>query len=282
MAITANVVDGVLDYTYTDSSSSTTSGTDMGYEQFLQLLCAEMQYQDPLEPTTNTEYVAQLATFSQLEATLALQDSQDKSFASTLVGKDVILAVESSSGSTSYVTGTVDYVMYKDGTPYLSVNDNLYPFSDLDTIADSGYYEAVSLAKTFSTMVGTLPSKDKISAQYEGAVQEVRDLYDGMTTYQKQFVDADTLASFEAIESRVKELVAANNAAQEGSTEDETAEESTETAETTGIADSAEAADTTEAAETLSEDALSPETIAALTEDPETQAAETQIATEEA
>ncbi|WP_082223751.1 flagellar hook capping FlgD N-terminal domain-containing protein [Lachnobacterium bovis] len=26
-----------------------------------------MQYQDPLEPTSNTEYVAQLATFSQLE-----------------------------------------------------------------------------------------------------------------------------------------------------------------------------------------------------------------------
>ena len=34
------------------------SGSSLGYDQFLTLLCAEMQYQDPLEPTSNTEYVA--------------------------------------------------------------------------------------------------------------------------------------------------------------------------------------------------------------------------------
>ena len=36
---------------------------------FLQLLVAEMKYQDPLEPTTNTEYVSELASFTQVEAT---------------------------------------------------------------------------------------------------------------------------------------------------------------------------------------------------------------------
>jgi flagellar basal-body rod modification protein FlgD len=231
MAITANVVDGKLDYTYTDSSSKTTSGSDLGYDQFLQLLCAEMQYQDPLEPTSNTDYVAQLATFSQLEATLNLSETQDNNFAASLVGKDVILAETDNSGNTTYVTGTVDYVVYQNGTPYLSVNDSLYPFEDLDTIADSGYYEAVSLSKTFTNLVDTLPSKDKISAEYEGAVQEVRDLYDGMTDYQKRFVSSDSLTTFEAIENRVKELVAAKNASAEESAETEEAEE--ETAEET-------------------------------------------------
>jgi flagellar basal-body rod modification protein FlgD len=228
MAITASVVDGKLDYTYTDSSTSTTSGSDMGYDQFLQLLCAEMQYQDPLEPTTNTEYVAQLATFSQLEATLSLQDTQDNSFAASLVGKDVILKETDSSGNESYVTGTVDYVVFENGDPYLSVNDGLYSYDDLDTIADSGYYEAISLAKTFDSMVGTLPSKDKISANYEGAVSQVRDLYDGLTDYQKKFINEDTLSTFEAIESRVNELVAASNAAENSVTADETTEENVE------------------------------------------------------
>jgi flagellar basal-body rod modification protein FlgD len=232
MAITANVVDGKLDYTYTDSSSKTSSGSDLGYDQFLQLLCAEMQYQDPLEPTTNTDYVAQLATFSQLEATLGLADTQDNSFAGSLVGKDVILAETDSSGKTTYVTGTVDYVVYQNGTPYLSVNDSLYPFEDLDTIADSGYYEAVSLSKTFTNLVNTLPGKDKISAAYEGAVNEVRELYDGMTDYQKKFVSDDSLTTFEAIENRVKELVAAKNASEAENTEtEETAEETTEETE---------------------------------------------------
>jgi flagellar basal-body rod modification protein FlgD len=265
MAISANVVDGKLDYSYTDSSAKTTSGSDLGYDQFLQLLCAEMQYQDPLEPTSNTDYVAQLATFSQLEATLSLENTSDSSFASSLVGKEVILADKDNSGNTNYITGTVDYVMFKNGTPYLSVNDSLYPFSDLDTVADSGYYEAVSLSKTFSKLVGTLPSKDSVTAQYQGAVQQVRDLYDGMTEYQKQFINADDLSTFEAIESRVNELVAARDAAEQ---ESEAAE-----------AESAEAED---AAETLAEDTISPEALAALTEDSQSQAEESLTATEEA
>jgi flagellar basal-body rod modification protein FlgD len=157
--------------------------------------------------------------------------------------------------------------MFKNGTPYLSVNDSLYPFSDLDTVADSGYYEAVSLSKTFSKLVGTLPSKDSVTAQYQGAVQQVRDLYDGMTEYQKQFINADDLSTFEAIESRVNELVAARDAAEQESeaAEEETAEDTTE-----------------EEAETLAEDTISPEALAALTEDSQIQAEESSPAAEEA
>ncbi len=79
MAVTANVVNGQLDHKYTTPKSSrkeiTAKGANLDYDDFLQLLCAEMQYQDPLEPTSNTDYVAQLATFSQLEATLSMKDS---------------------------------------------------------------------------------------------------------------------------------------------------------------------------------------------------------------
>ena len=64
MALIQPVVDGKIPKDTSTTSKSDTSN-DLGYDQFLQLLCAEMQYQDPLEPTSNTEYVAQLATFSQ-------------------------------------------------------------------------------------------------------------------------------------------------------------------------------------------------------------------------
>ena len=49
------------------------SGSSLGYDQFLTLLCAEMQYQDPLEPTSNTEYVSELASFSEIEAVQSVQ-----------------------------------------------------------------------------------------------------------------------------------------------------------------------------------------------------------------
>ena len=57
MAITANVTNGKLDKTNTTptqnrkTSSAKASGSNLGYDDFLKLLSAEMQYQDPLEPT---------------------------------------------------------------------------------------------------------------------------------------------------------------------------------------------------------------------------------------
>jgi flagellar basal-body rod modification protein FlgD len=204
----AKVKDGVLDYTYTDSSSSSDEavGTDLGYDQFLQLLCAEMQYQDPLEPTTNTEYVAQLATFSQLEATLSMQETQQNSFAGDLVGKEVILSTEDATGNSKTVTGRVDYVMYQNGDVMLSVNGGLYSLDTLDTVADSEYYDAATLANTFSSMVATLPDTNNLTTAYQGAVEEVRALYDDMTDYQKQFVSDDDLATLRKVEERMEEL----------------------------------------------------------------------------
>ncbi|GIU74403.1 MAG: hypothetical protein KatS3mg004_1490 [Bryobacteraceae bacterium] len=44
-----------------------------GKEVFLQLLVAQIRNQNPLNPANGTEFVAQLAQFSQLEATLGIR-----------------------------------------------------------------------------------------------------------------------------------------------------------------------------------------------------------------
>lgn len=210
MAIIAPVEDGKLNYEYTDNSKKngvSATGSTLGYDQFLQLLCAEMQYQDPLEPTSNTDYVAQMATFSQLEATLSMGDVEESSMASNLVGKQVILKVTSeTTGETSYVDGRVDYVMYENGEVMLSVNNGLYPLSALDTVADSEYYEAVSLSKTFTSMVESLPSKENMTVAYEKAVTQLRELYDGMTSYQQQFISDDSMATLRGYEEKLQLL----------------------------------------------------------------------------
>ena len=203
----ATVENGKVKTTTSKKSDESNNGT-MGYDQFLTLLCAEMQYQDPLEPTSNTEYVAQLATFSQLEAMLGMQDTQKNEMANNLVGKYVILKVsDETTGKTSYVDGKVDYVMYQeDGSQMLSVNNKLYSIDTLDTVADSDYYEAIGYAKTISNMLAQLPDIENITTKYSGAIEQIRKVYDGMTDYQKSFVSESDLAKLKKYEQKIKDL----------------------------------------------------------------------------
>lgn len=204
----ASVVDGELQYDYTDSSKKAKElkGSNLGYDQFLQLLCAEMQYQDPLEPASNTDYVAQLATFSQLEATLSLENTQTSSMANALVGKTVILkTTNETTGATRYVDGRVDYVMYKEGEAFLSVNNSLYPITDLDTVADDSYYEAMGLAKSIENMLGQLPAVENINAGYETLINQIFEIYDGMDSYQKGFVKEDTVKLLNSYKEKLNE-----------------------------------------------------------------------------
>lgn len=46
--------------------------TTLDYSAFLKLLIAQMQNQDPLEPMKSSDYVAQLATFSQVEKSVEM------------------------------------------------------------------------------------------------------------------------------------------------------------------------------------------------------------------
>ena len=240
MAITAPVVNGNLEYTYTDNSTKnqvSSNGSVLGYDQFLQLLCAEMQYQDPLEPTSNTDYVAQMATFSQLEATLAATQTQQNNMANAIVGKHVILKVTSeTTGNTSFVEGKVDYVMYENGKVFLSVNDNLYPLDSLDTVADTEYYEAITLAKTFTEMIEALPSVDNLTVSYKIGIEQLREIYEGMTSYQQKFVSDESLVTLKEYEEKMKELVKVQEAEKDSETgiegespETESSNEETET-----------------------------------------------------
>ena len=135
---TAQIKDGkvVSSYSKVDKNTgkvesdevSDTAGGKLDKDAFLQLLVAQMKYQDPLEPTDNTQYVSQLASFSSLEQMTNMNESlanmsmaSDLQRASNLVGKFASVDVN---GQT--ITGKVDTVEYKDGTAYLSIEGEKY------------------------------------------------------------------------------------------------------------------------------------------------------------
>lgn len=94
----------------------------LGQDDFLTLLVAQLQNQDPLNPSDPTEFTAQLANYSQLEQLFNLNDSMDKLAESrnnserlsalTMIGKEVV--VEGSSFKLGEGTAEIGYKV--DGT----------------------------------------------------------------------------------------------------------------------------------------------------------------------
>ena len=212
MALVAPVENGKIVETasQTSVSKAAKSSSGMDKEAFLQLLVAQMKYQDPLEPTDNTEYISQLATFSQLEETQNMQASLQEMEANSLVGKQVVLRVTSSAtGETSDVTGTVDSVIHENNKTYLMVNNNLYSIDDLYSVMDDSYMDAISLAKSFSLAIASLPSADELTLDNAGTLTNLRKAYDSMTSYQKSFIKQSDIDKLVKLEEKMKQLQAA-------------------------------------------------------------------------
>ncbi|MEQ8824462.1 MAG: flagellar hook assembly protein FlgD [Filomicrobium sp.] len=111
------------------STTSTSSAADVDYEMFLQLLVAQMENQDPLNPAESTEYVAQLATFSQVEQTIQSNAKLDELITSlslsqsdAVIGRTVTSADGSVSGKVQSVKVTNEgLVAYLEGGGSLTV-----------------------------------------------------------------------------------------------------------------------------------------------------------------
>jgi len=71
----------------TTSPASLAKSTTVDYESFLRLLVTQMKNQDPTAPMDSTDYVAQLATFSQVEQTVQTNAKLDSLLQMTLLGQ---------------------------------------------------------------------------------------------------------------------------------------------------------------------------------------------------
>ncbi len=96
--------------TNTTSNATDKSNATVNYNNFLQLLIAQMKNQDPTDPMDASQQVAQLATFSQVEQSVkmntnleSLLKSQNISQATSFIGK----TLTSSDGNTSGVVASI-------------------------------------------------------------------------------------------------------------------------------------------------------------------------------
>jgi flagellar basal-body rod modification protein FlgD len=118
-------------------ATATTSLTGASQDQFLQLLVAQLQNQDPLSPTDSTTFISQLATFSQLQETQKQSASfeqllklQQLTQGTSLIGKTVEYAP--TGGATS--TGTVSAVAVQNGSVLLAIGNSTVPLDQVTLV----------------------------------------------------------------------------------------------------------------------------------------------------
>ncbi len=105
-------------------------------ETFLNLLVAEMTNQDPLEPTSNTEFVTQMAQFTSLQYAQDSSKYAQANYASSLVGKTVTASkMEGSELVTK--TGVVEQVVKSGDTYNIMVGGTSFELSHIASVVTS-------------------------------------------------------------------------------------------------------------------------------------------------
>ena len=120
------------------SPTTATTGSDSDKEMFLNLMVAQLRYQDPLNPTDSGQFLSQNAQFTALEKmqdvadqTASLLSAQISFGAAGMVGKNVTYVAED--GSTA--SGVVGSVTYDATGPMLVVGDQSVTLGQIQSIS---------------------------------------------------------------------------------------------------------------------------------------------------
>jgi flagellar basal-body rod modification protein FlgD len=129
MSLTVNPATAASSSQASSSSSSPLPTQTLGQKDFLNLLVTQLQMQDPLNPQSNTDFIAQMAQFSALSASVStnteitqLYNAQQCQQANELLGQTVVLQADSN----TQLGGTVSAVTIDSGTPKIVVNGQSY------------------------------------------------------------------------------------------------------------------------------------------------------------
>ncbi|MEP1206277.1 MAG: flagellar hook assembly protein FlgD [Rhizobiaceae bacterium] len=97
------------------AATSTASAASVDYDAFLQLLVAEMQNQDPTKPMESTEYVAQLASFSNVEQSIQMNEKLDNLINSSFIASAGSLIGRTITSADGGTTGEIVQVKVTNG-----------------------------------------------------------------------------------------------------------------------------------------------------------------------
>jgi flagellar basal-body rod modification protein FlgD len=180
---------------YQNATSARNTG-ELGKSDFLNLLVAQLANQNPLEPAKDTEFIAQLATFSTLEQMQTLTQSYANTQASSMVGKYIEGYYTASYVGTdaegnpevreqkTAIAGLVDGYVIKSGVAYLQIQglDSMYSvkMSDVERVVDAesidGYDFNNSVLQSSNLIGKYVEGTSKVYGQNEDGTTNMDDV----------------------------------------------------------------------------------------------------------
>lgn len=136
------------------TSSTTGMASLLQPTTFLNLLVDELKYQDPLNPTSSSSFMNQIAQLSQVEQLQSVSTSSQFSEAASLLGKTVTGA--DSNGNV--ITGVVSGVSNGASGPTLQVGSNFIALSAVKSIALASAASSTSTSTTTTTTTTNSPT----------------------------------------------------------------------------------------------------------------------------
>jgi flagellar basal-body rod modification protein FlgD len=159
MSATSSVNSNYNNIVNSQASTDSASGPQQTLSQndFLQLLVAQMENQDPLQPQSDTQMAAQMAQFTSLSQTSAMSSSLSAMQASSLIGATVTVQEPNSKNTASGVVQSVLLgTQSTDGTPQVVVNGTAYDLSQVLSVTPTP--TTSSQTPTSSSSSSTQPS----------------------------------------------------------------------------------------------------------------------------
>lgn len=117
------------------------ASSNMGSQEFLMLMMKQLQYQDPLSPVDNKEFIAQQAQFTQVSTMQEMNKniSTSNSIMQTLslVGKQVSLIDPEDKKGQKTIEGVVSEAKFTANGAAIVVNEKEYPISLIKSVKEA-------------------------------------------------------------------------------------------------------------------------------------------------
>jgi flagellar basal-body rod modification protein FlgD len=129
--------DGKVEASTANKKASNMGTSNLGKDEFLQLLVTQMQNQNPLEPKSDTEWIAQLANFSSLEEMQNMRSTMTGMQGMEMIGKYVDVTTKDPSGDIQNVSGIVQYVNVSGTETKVCIDGKLFDANDVVNVYES-------------------------------------------------------------------------------------------------------------------------------------------------